>query len=191
LAKISANWFLNLYFENWFRLTDYEAAMLCQKLNVSLDWLLLGKTSAKQSSPAEATSDLTGIDELNVFYESAKLHCEIQPPKTFALSSSWVKKNFHCEPTDLAHFRMPNSEMEPVIREGASVVVHRQDPITTNGIYVFKSADQFLVRKLEFIGPHAEMIGPTQTRRFQIQDVRMNTDFHFFGKAVWWTTMSP
>gem|GEM_PF-6275649 len=173
------------------RLTDYEAAMLSQKLNVSLDWLLLGKQALHPASTKENTLDLTAIDELNIFYQGANLHCEIQSPRTFALSSSWVKNFLHCDPSKMAHFRMPNTEMEPVIREGASVVINRDDPLTTDGVYVFKSAEQFLVRKLEFIGPNAEVISPkTHPRRYQILDVRMNTNFHFFGKAVWWTASS-
>lgn len=174
----------------------FEVVRVCEALEVSADWLLLGKKPGNNIAPVTDSSHLTdfeGVNDLMPKWDpKGTLTVTMEFAKVIALNRQWAIESLECAPNDLLHLIAPDTHMEPLIRKGASILINRIAPITGDGIYVFRMGDQFLVRKLQFFASDvAQVRAMTDDYRvWSLKDPRMNTEVSFFGKVVWWSQQS-
>lgn len=162
----------------------------------SIDWLLGNDVRAvseiaaiRESAPAEA-DEFVYIPRYDVQASAGNgSYVDNERPRfSMAFRRYWVTNYLKTSPKNLSVITVKGDSMEPVLRNGDSILVNHADNERADGIYVLRLEDRIVVKRTLWLGHDRVRIiseNPVYTP-FEYDGSDDNQfDFEIVGRVVW------
>lgn len=176
-------------------------AKLCQIYRISPTWILTGQGPQLVSETvvnAGAITDAEGLDpDIYVYIplynvvasggDGNFLEGE-EVVDAMAFKREWIRSELRANPKDLVLVMMTGESMEPTLGKDDVLLVNRRvGSARSDGIYLMRSGDALLVKRLQFLpdGETRVISDNPAYEPFTVHPSDGDSDFKIVGRVVW------
>jgi len=106
---------------------------------------------------------------------------------TLTFKRSWLVEELRVKPEDLALVHVDGESMEPTLRPGDLILVHRKDQLVRDGIYLVRIDDALLVKRLQRLpGGKLQVISDNPAYKpFEVDLADEGKGIAVIGRIIW------
>ncbi len=177
-------------------------AKLCEVYRINPAWMLTGKGPAhsadRQGDSPLCDGDEEAVDSENYVYiplynvvasgGDGSFPEDEEIVDALAFKREWIRSELRANPKDLALVMMTGESMEPTLGKDDVLLVNRRvGGSRSDGIYLVRSGDALLVKRLQFMPTgDVRVISDNQSYEpFTVHPESENTTFRIIGRVVW------
>ena len=105
-----------------------------------------------------------------------------------AFKREWIVRQLRLNPDDLGLIHVRGESMVPTLNPGDVILLeHREQPATSDGIFVIRIGSALLVKRLQFM-PNGQLLISSDNPAYQSFNVNPNLEageYRIIGKVVW------
>jgi phage repressor protein C with HTH and peptisase S24 domain len=176
-------------------------AKLCEIYRISPSWILTGKGPQHLTETVVSAAEITdgeGMDpDIYVYVplynvvasggDGSFLDGE-EIVDALAFKREWIRSELRANPKDLVLVMMTGESMEPTLGKDDVLLVNRRvGSGRSDGIYLMRSGDALLVKRLQFL-PDGEVRVISDNpayEPFSVHPSADGSDFNIIGRVVW------
>lgn len=159
---------------------------ICEATRSSIDWLVLGNGD----SP-EARHDIVDVPvyDIKLAAGNGAIAFEESLKGSRPFTRDELKAIGRLSAEGLAVVEADGDSMEPIISDGASVLIDRNDQRLREGIFAFRLGDNLRIKRLRHFGLNGvEAISANQLYPPEQFDGPIMQHFQIIGRAIWTAT---
>lgn len=172
---------------------------LCERYGVNPSWMLMGTGPKRgaESGPVRQVGKTAFCLDLYVYiplYNVVASGGDGAFPgneeivDALAFKRDWIRSELHANPRDLALVMMTGESMQPTLGKDDVLLVNRRVGQTrSDGIYLVRTGDALLVKRLQFLPDGAMRVisdNPAYAP-YAVSSDSEATDFRLIGRVVW------